>query len=137
MELGLAPRRKKSRLGYRAWFFPPFGGTVYAGPSPTQPALYLGGPAELVGSLEEHHETTRPRPSLCALAARGCRSGEAADGHGVDRHCSSRQLELNQRAATAVAYRQTLRLGTDRRRTSSPLALSDLRRPRRDTGTAS
>jgi hypothetical protein len=83
------------------------------------------------------HEGARPPPSLPALAARGCRSGAAAHGHGVDRHCSSRQLEFNQRTATAMAYRQTLRLGTDRWRTSSALALSDRRRPRCCTGAAS
>src|SRR5512132_465730 len=70
MELGLAPRRKEPRLGHRAWFCPPFGGTVYARPSPAQPALYLGGAAGLVGSLEgsHPHEGARPPPSLPALA---------------------------------------------------------------------
>src|SRR5512132_4686360 len=36
MELGLAPRRKEPRLGHRAWFCLPFGGTVYARPSPSR-----------------------------------------------------------------------------------------------------
>src|SRR5262245_10825946 len=66
MELGLAPRRKKPRLGHRAWFCPPCGGTVFARPSPAQPALYLGGAAGLVGSLEgpHPHEGARSPPSL-------------------------------------------------------------------------
>src|SRR6201999_1501255 len=139
MELGLAPRRKKSGLGHRAWFCPLFGGTVSARPSPAEPAVYLGGSAGLVGPLAEPdpNEGAGLAPSLPALALCGCRGGEASDRHGVDRHCSSRQLEFDQCAAAALAYRQTLRLGTDRGRTGSALALSDLRWPHCGVGAAS